>query len=208
MSEELEKVIAEYRATAEKEIAEERLVAGKPRGPREEVEKPVFEIPDLTHPARPFFAKRVEKDEIDTAYVTSVRVMRFGIPSFLGTSRTVGGAVYLSGMDMGVSLVNQGIVKDFATLREVLINLKIGIPDCIKEEVIGEEKRLQLRVYECISCSGLPNIGERVCQFEGGIIAGVLKEFTKLRTRATEVRCWASGYSFCEFDVRIALHSR
>jgi hypothetical protein len=201
ISGELERVIEEYRAGAEKEIAGESLVAGKFVGPRARVERAAFEIADFMHPVRPFLSRDVGKD-VDLRYATSLKIMRFGVPGLLG--RTGGGAVYLAGVDTGISLVRQSLVKDLAAFSKILIDLKIGIPDIFKEEEVEGEKRLDIRVYECISCSGLPNIGARVCEYEGGIIAGVLKELTRLRTRATEVRCWASGYTFCDFDVRMS----
>ena len=44
-----------------------------------------------------------------------------------------------------------------------------------KVEIVNKEP-LQIRVYECISCSGLPNVGETLCWFEGGFIAGCLEK--------------------------------
>ena len=39
--------------------------------------------------------------------------------------------------------------------------------------------------------------------FEAGVITGVFTELTKKDVTAKELRCWTSGYSFCQFDVKI-----
>ncbi len=58
-------------------------------------------------------------------------------------------------------------------------------------------------VYGYIECADLPNIAKPLCFFEASVITGVFKEFTKKDVTAKEVRCWTSGYSFCQFDVKI-----
>ncbi|MDY9924521.1 V4R domain-containing protein [Methanobacterium sp.] len=80
---------------------------------------------------------------------------------------------------------------------------KIGILDIFNEKEIEDGKKLDLRVYECIECSGLPNIEEPVCYFETGMIIGILRELTHKEVFAEEIRCWTSGYSFCHFNVEI-----
>ena len=59
---------------------------------------------------------------------------------------------------------------------------------------------MDIRVYECIDCSNLPNIGKLVCFFEAGINYGIFKELTRKDMMARN-RCWTNGYSFCQFEV-------
>ena len=75
--------------------------------------------------------------------------------------------------------------------------------DIFKEENTESGKKLDFRVYECIDCEGLPNVGKPVCYFETGMIIGILKELTHKEVSAEEIRCWTSGYSFCQFNVEI-----
>jgi len=45
-----------------------------------------------------------------------------------------------------------------------------------------------LDVYECISCSGLPVVGEPVCYFEAGIISSLMEKLYGKNT-IEEVKC-------------------
>ncbi|WP_245527616.1 V4R domain-containing protein [Methanotorris igneus] len=74
---------------------------------------------------------------------------------------------------------------------------KLGILEII------EGIPLRLRIYECANCAGLPNIGKKICCFEAGFFAGVLKNILDKDVRVVEVKCYASGDDCCEFEVRI-----
>ena len=88
-------------------------------------------------------------------------------------------------------------------LAPFLADYKIGIVDIFDEIHYKNEKNMDVRVYECIECADLPNIGKPLCFFEAGILMGIFKEFTKQDVVVEEVRCWTNGYSFCQFDVKI-----
>ncbi|MDI6744204.1 MAG: hypothetical protein QMD07_02390 [Thermodesulfovibrionales bacterium] len=75
--------------------------------------------------------------------------------------------------------------------------MKIGIPSILK----STDEKIVVRVDECVTCAGLPNIGEMVCHFEGGIIAGSLEKILKRPTRAVQTKSHAAGFEHCEFDV-------
>jgi len=78
-----------------------------------------------------------------------------------------------------------------------VVDQRIGLVDLVKES----DDKLRIHIYECISCSGISNIGRVVCQFEGGLIAGVVSKLTSKRVRVVETHCAGTGYSFCGFDI-------
>lgn len=198
--EELKKALDFYRSLVEKELKKEKMVNGKLVGPRKLTKKDHMDLNDIIHPERPFLGKEAA-DDLDTVYVTTFRVGALKRP--LSLTKAGYGTDIVGGIEFGSNLVKYGIIKSVDDISEFLAKYKIGILDIFKEEDIENGKRLDLRVYECIECSGLPNIGEPVCYFETGMIIGILRELTKKQVSAEEIRCWTSGYSFCQFDVEI-----
>jgi predicted hydrocarbon binding protein len=113
------------------------------------------------------------------------------------------GTTFVGGMEFGSNLVKQRIVKSLDELGTLLANYKIGILDLFNEKQEDGVKTMDIRVYECIECVDLPNLGKPLCYFEAGIITGVIKELTKKDVMAEEKRCWTNGFSFCQFDLKI-----
>ena len=62
--------------------------------------------------------------------------------------------------------------------------------------------RVVLVVTECATCSGAPNIGEPLCHFEAGFIAGALEGELGDHVRAVETRCWGLGDKICRWEVQ------
>ncbi len=87
----------------------------------------------------------------------------------------------------------------FDGLSKIFEKLKIGI----LELQGSQENTVKIRIYECITCSGMPNIGKTVCYFEGGLMAGTYETITGKPAFALETKCWGTGYKYCEFNVRI-----
>ncbi|MFA0834779.1 MAG: V4R domain-containing protein [Methanobacterium formicicum] len=199
-NEDLKKAIDFYRSLVQKEIASEKIVDGKLIGPRTLIKKDHLDLNDIINPERSFLGKDVT-DDLDSVYVTTFRIGNLKKPMSLAKSGY--GTDIIAGIEMGVKLVKTGIIKNFDEISEFLAKYKVGILDIFKEEEIKNGKRLDIRVYECIECAGLPNIGEPVCYFETGMIIGILGELTHKEVFAEEIRCWTSGYSFCHFDVEI-----
>ncbi len=65
-----------------------------------------------------------------------------------------------------------------------------------------ENSDLFVQVDECVSCSGLPNMGKCICGFEGGIIAGLFQAYYQKIFYVKEVKCWAKGDQTCLFNVK------
>jgi predicted hydrocarbon binding protein len=123
----------------------------------------------------------------DVVSITVFRVLRhIALEEIIGTGS--GGIVYHAGKNIGKTLQLETL-DDFLDWVE---KSKIGIP-----EVDGNV----VRVYECVTCSGIPNIGRAVCHFEGGLIAGFLENLWNKKVLAREIKCWGLGYDVCEFEI-------
>ncbi|MBW2059738.1 MAG: 4-vinyl reductase [Deltaproteobacteria bacterium] len=85
-------------------------------------------------------------------------------------------------------------------LQSVLKEQAIGILRIEKAD--SENMRFTLTVAEDLDCSGLPPVGEVVCQYDEGFIAGIMEAYTGKSFDAKEIDCWASGDRVCRFDVR------
>ena len=76
-------------------------------------------------------------------------------------------------------------------------DLKIGV---LRIENIDEQSgRIILTVSEDADCSGLPVLGETVCNYEEGFISGILSVYTGKPYSAIEIDCWATGDRVCRF---------
>jgi diguanylate cyclase (GGDEF)-like protein len=68
----------------------------------------------------------------------------------------------------------------------------------------GEDKdRLTITFSESAVSTGLPLIGEPVCHFEAGLLAGALEKLSRKKVVVTETKCAAMGYDYCQFEATI-----
>lgn len=86
-----------------------------------------------------------------------------------------------------------------AQLQNKLQELKIGVLRV--EELDPEKGKMILTVSEDADCSGLPVLGETVCNYDEGFISGILTTYTGHPYKAIEVDCWATGDRVCRFNV-------
>jgi len=126
--------------------------------------------------------------------VVLFRLIRLtGLGKLLGASSGV--ALYSVGKTIGESLE----LKTPEELLKLVKNWKIGIP---KVSEMTEHK-ITVQVFECVTCCGIPNIGEMVCHFEAGLIAGALSKILGKSTKATETKCYGKGDKVCQFEVLV-----
>ena len=129
----------------------------------------------------------------DNAGIALYRLLRLvALEDIIG--RGAAGTAYLAGKKLGHAL---GLAKleDFLTLCQTL---KIGI---IKVPIMNAT-RIHVDVYECVTCSGMDKVGRPLCHLEGGMIAGVVENIVKKRTRAQEVTCIGGlGDKSCGFEL-------
>lgn len=86
-------------------------------------------------------------------------------------------------------------------LQKRLEEFKMGV---LRIEKFDEETgKMILTVSEDADCSGLPLLGETVCNYDEGFLAGILTSYTGKPYSATEVNCWATGDRVCRFQADI-----
>ena len=71
------------------------------------------------------------------------------------------------------------------------------------EEADEASGRLVLTVAEDADCSGLPVLGETVCNYDEGFLSGVLSVYSGKPYTAVEVDCWATGDRVCRFCAEV-----
>ena len=86
-------------------------------------------------------------------------------------------------------------------LQSKMKELKIGVLRI--EDVDEESGKIILTVAEDADCSGLPVLGETVCNYDEGFIAGILSVYSGKQYTAIEVDCWATGDRVCRFLANI-----
>jgi len=86
-----------------------------------------------------------------------------------------------------------------AELQRILKELGVGILRVEKADV--DNGTFTLTVSEDLDCSGLPDLGIEVCNYDEGFIAGIFFKFTGVVFHAKEVDCWCSGDRTCRFVV-------
>lgn len=85
-------------------------------------------------------------------------------------------------------------------LQRILKELGVGILRVEKADVDNGE--FTLTVSEDLDCSGLPDLGIEVCNYDEGFIAGIFYKFTGVIFKAKEVDCWCTGDRTCRFVVK------
>lgn len=86
-------------------------------------------------------------------------------------------------------------------LQNKMKELKIGVLRI--EDVDEESGKIILTVAEDADCFGLPVLGETVCNYDEGFIAGILSVYSGKQYTAIEVDCWATGDRVCRFQANV-----
>lgn len=111
--------------------------------------------------------------------------------------------MYKMGREISMEILSENIDAEdirgiYDGVADFFEKLKIGI----LELVSSSEDRAIIRIYECITCSGMPNIGRPICYFEGGLMSGAFEAKMNKTFTAIEMKCGGTGHEYCEFDVR------
>ena len=97
--------------------------------------------------------------------------------------------------------LTQPLDKFASELQNRLRELKIGV---LRIEDIDESTgKMILTVSEDADCSGLPVLGETVCNYDEGFIAGILSAYSGKNYTAMEIDCWAMGDRVCRFRAEL-----
>ena len=86
-----------------------------------------------------------------------------------------------------------------ADLQNKMKELNIGVLRI--ERADFDKMNFVLTVSEDLDCSGVPVIGETICVYDEGFIAGGLQAYSGKEFDVKEVDCWASGAKTCRFTV-------
>ena len=87
-------------------------------------------------------------------------------------------------------------------LQRILKDFGVGVLRVEKAD--AEKGEFTLTVSEDLDCSGLPDLGLEVCNYDEGFIAGLFFKYTGIVFKAKEVDCWCSGDRTCRFTVNRA----
>jgi hypothetical protein len=90
-----------------------------------------------------------------------------------------------------------GLNEFLADLQAKLRSMNIGVLRIEKTDL--EKLEFVMTVSEDLDCSGLPVLGETVCDYDEGFIAGILTCYAKRPFEAKEIDCWATGDRTCRF---------
>ena len=97
--------------------------------------------------------------------------------------------------------LDQPLDEFVSELQKKLQELKIGV---LRIESVDEETgKIILTVAEDADCSGLPVLGETVCNYDEGFISGILSVYSGKLYTAIEVDCWATGDRVCRFHANV-----
>lgn len=125
---------------------------------------------------------------------------RFGNEMTIDIFRSAG---ELAGREFAFHLLDMALpLNEFlAALQKTLEENKMGILRI--EKFDSETEEAVLTVGEDLDCSGLPVTGDRVCNYDEGFLAGILKTYTKKQYVVREIDCWASGSRVCRFEAKV-----
>jgi predicted hydrocarbon binding protein len=116
--------------------------------------------------------------------------------------------VYQAGQRVGMVLgsvvlpdAQKDLKKYVQLVRDLCIKLTIG--QVVLEKADNDAGLLTLKVDECVSCAGIEGAQAPICNFEAGLVGGVVKTFVNKDVKAIETRCNAVGDNTCGIDVHI-----
>jgi len=141
-----------------------------------------------------------------TTSVAAYRLMQFTIRDALVrlagpelASRVVHEAGMAAGKMFFVNVLEspQDLGTLVSRLQSAFEAQRIGI--LRMEEADAKELRFTLTVAEDLDCSGLPALGEAICSYDEGFIAGILEAFSGRAFEVEEVDCWCTGDRICRF---------
>jgi len=146
------------------------------------------------------------------APVIMYRLMQFTLKDVLsrelgleGTGELFARAGELAGREFCQNFLNKNLQlpKFLAELEKKLIDLKVGILRI--EHADMETMHFTATISEDLDCSGLPILGDTVCDYDEGFIAGIFNEFSGKKFLAKETDCWATGDRTCRFEIKPAV---
>ena len=119
-----------------------------------------------------------------------LRLLQFSVlPEILGAS--AGPAIYLASKRFSSELG----IHSIQGLKDWFLHMRLGELD-----VELDEERVLVKLGHCLSCQRLPAGGTAVCDFERGLVDGVLEGITGREVVTKETLCWGLGDTVCQFE--------
>ncbi len=131
-------------------------------------------------------------DKISLTYYRVVRLMV--IRELLGYTLAAK-IFYQAGKRIGKRMGLNALEDMVAAFSDMIIG-ETQIIEVTNEKIVAIEN-------ECGTCSGLPQIGEPVCYFESGFIAGALESILNKDVSVVETKCWGLGDQICQWEATI-----
>jgi len=101
------------------------------------------------------------------------------------------------GKEIGKVLYEEDLDQYLKNVSKFVETEKIGILKVVEKN----DDKLVVQLDECITCSGMDNIGQRICYFETGLVAGLVEQYLGRKVLAKETKCNANGEDTCEVTV-------
>lgn len=111
------------------------------------------------------------------------------LPEVLGES--TGPVLYLAAKRFTQNLS----IASLQALKEWFAQIGLG-----ELEVELDDEKLVVKLTHCPTCHRLPNVGAPLCDFERGLIDGVLERVTGAEVLTKETLCWGLGDTVCQFE--------
>ncbi len=67
-------------------------------------------------------------------------------------------------------------------------------------EIELDEEKVLVKLSRCLTCYRLASVGAALCDFERGLIDGVLENVTGAEVLTKETLCWGLGDTVCQFE--------
>ena len=111
------------------------------------------------------------------------------LPEVLGDS--AGPVLYLAGKRFASSLQ----LGSLQVMKEWFARVGLG-----ELEVELDDEKLVVKLVGCATSHHLPSVGAAICDFERGLIDGVLEGITGTDVLTKETLCWGLGDTVCQFE--------
>lgn len=111
------------------------------------------------------------------------------LPEVLGDS--AGPVLYLAAKQFSRDLG----LRSIQSLKDWFRDMHLG-----EIEVELDEEKLLVKVSHCLTSYRLPPVGAALCDFERGLIDGVLERITGREVLTKETLCWGLGDTVCQFE--------
>ena len=118
------------------------------------------------------------------------RLLQYAVlPEILGES--AGPAIYLASKRFSRELD----IHSIQALKDWFREMRLG-----ELEVELDEERVLVKLTHCLSCQRMTPRGTPMCDFERGLIDGVLETITGADILTKETLCWGLGDTVCQFE--------